>query len=173
MDKLVSCTHCQGVTEVAPKARSIFCPHFNKRLVLQDFCIKTYHAVRELATCGEVVVEKRGHVVATVRAASLTVRGRVTGAVTARERVVVIKTGAVHGDIRAPLLRVENGAAVNGFLHIGPGPDGVAQPLAGPSTAAKTPRKALKTSASRTTKPRTKRTAAKPRTRTSKDSKSG
>ncbi len=119
--KLVRCTHCTGEAEVADKAMSIFCPHCKKRLILEDFRIKSYTAVREFATCGDVVVEKRGAVAARVLVGSLLVRGRVQGEVQARDKVEVARTGEVRGDICAPRLIVRSGAMIKGFCRIGPG----------------------------------------------------
>ena len=119
--KLVRCTHCTGEAEVAAKAMSIFCPHCKKRLILEDFRIKSYTAVREFATCGDVVVEKRGAVAARVLVGSLLVRGRVQGEVHARDKVEVARTGEVRGDICAPRLIVRSGAMIKGFCRIGPG----------------------------------------------------
>jgi len=98
---------------------SIACPGCHKRLDLQNYRIRTYHAVREMVTCGDVVVERRGHVVAAVRANNLTVHGRLRGNVRVNGRVKVGKTGVIRGDIEAPKLRVEGGATLNGFVRIG------------------------------------------------------
>jgi hypothetical protein len=117
--KVVRCTHCTGLAEVAEKAMSIFCPHCKKRLILEDFCVKTYKAVREFATCGDVVVEKRGKVAARVLAQNLVVKGMVQGEVQAREKVEITRTGQVHGDISAPRLVVKGGARIKGFCRIG------------------------------------------------------
>lgn len=117
--RAVVCTWCNERTQVAPSAKSVVCPHCNKRLVIEDFRTASYHAVRQLATCGDVVVEKKGHVVAAVRAANVLVEGKLTGNVTASGTVTVGKAAVLKGDIVAPRLRVEGGAVVAGFLQIG------------------------------------------------------
>ena len=99
---------------------SVFCPHCKKRLILEDFRIKTYKAVREFATCGDVVVEKRGKVAAQMLAQNLVVKGMVQGDVRAREKIEIGRTGQVHGDISAPRLVVKAGAKIRGFCRIGP-----------------------------------------------------
>jgi predicted acyltransferase (DUF342 family) len=114
----VRCTHCEGVLEVAPRAMSVFCPHCNKRLVIEDIRIQRYYAVREIATCGDVVVGKRGHAVAAIRADNLIVEGKVSGDVVAVGCVRVASTASLTGDIRARGLSVEDGAAIHGFLRI-------------------------------------------------------
>ena len=116
----VVCTHCQRATDVALRAMSVFCPHCHKRLILEDFKIDSYYAVREFSTCGNVVVEKKGHVVAPIKAGNLTVKGKVQGHVTARGQVEIKKTGWFKGDLEAPCLVVENGAVLDGFVRIGP-----------------------------------------------------
>ena len=62
--KPITCPYCGGADEVSPKAMSTYCKHCRKTLILEDYKIKSYYAVREFFTCGEVVVEKKGQVVA-------------------------------------------------------------------------------------------------------------
>ncbi len=115
----VRCTYCDAPVEVALRAMSVFCPHCKKRLVLEDFKIDQYYAVREFFTCGDVVVEKKGHVVAPIRAANLIVKGKVQGSVTARGQVEIKKTGSFKGELQAPSLVVEAGGVLDGFVRIG------------------------------------------------------
>ncbi len=117
--KTVICTNCQQQTEVAPRAMSIWCPHCKKRLILENFKIRGYYAVSDFTTCGDIVVERRGYVVAPVKVGNLTIKGKLQGQVTARGKVTISKTGWLKGDIEAPSLRVRSGAVVNGFLRIG------------------------------------------------------
>ena len=101
------------------RAISGVCPHCNKRLEIEDVHIERYYAVRKLAICGDVLIDQRGHVVAAVHAANLTIKGKLKGNVRVRGRVRIGKTALVSGDIEAPLLRVENGAELCGYLRIG------------------------------------------------------
>lgn len=117
--KRVTCTYCDQETEVAARAMSIFCPHCKKRLILEDFKVKSYHAVREFFTCGDVVIEKRGHVVAVVKAGKITIKGKVQGNVTSRGLATITKTGSLKGGLSAPALHIENGGTLDGFLRIG------------------------------------------------------
>lgn len=117
--KQVICTHCQRESEVARRAMSVFCPHCKKRLILEDFKIRSYYAVRDFSTCGDIVVERNGHVVAPIKVENLTVKGKVQGHVTARGKVSIYKTGWFKGEIEAACLRVEGGAVLNGYLCIG------------------------------------------------------
>ena len=117
--KEVVCTHCGQATKVARRAMSVFCPHCKKRLILEDFKIKSYYAVRDFSTCGDIVVEKKGYVVAPIRVGNLTVKGKVQGRVIARGKVSINKTGWLKGGIEAPRLCVENGAVIDADVRIG------------------------------------------------------
>ncbi len=99
---------------------SVFCPHCKQRLILENFKIKTYHASRLFATCGNIVVEKGGLVSAPIQAANLTVRGQVQGNIEVRGLVKVADTGRIRGNIHAPRLEVIGGARLDGFCLISP-----------------------------------------------------
>ena len=118
--KEVVCPHCGGVTEAARRAMSIFCPHCHQRVILEDFRIRRYHGVVEFATCGDVVVERRGFLVASVKVDNLTVKGKVQGKVTARGSVRICKNGQLKGDVTTPLLIVESGGMLDGFVQVRP-----------------------------------------------------
>ena len=117
--KQVQCTYCGKSCDVARRAMSVFCPHCRKRLILEDYKIKSYYAVREFFTCGNIIVERKGYVVAPVKAGSLTVKGKVQGSVTSRGLVNIARTGWFKGDLEAPSLHIESGAVIDGFLRIG------------------------------------------------------
>ncbi len=117
--KEVTCTNCGQHTKVARRAMSVFCPHCKQRLVLEDFKIRSYYAVRDFSTCGDIVVERKGHVVAPIKVGNLTVKGKVQGRVTARGTVNIRKTGSLKGDLEAPSLLIEGGGVLQGFLRIG------------------------------------------------------
>jgi len=117
--KRVVCTYCDKECEVAARAMSVFCPHCKKRLILEDFKISSYHAVREFFTCGEVIIEKKGHVVAPIKAGQITIKGKVQGNIISRGPAVISKTGSLKGGITAPVLHIEQGAVLDGFLRIG------------------------------------------------------
>ncbi|MGB2986054.1 MAG: polymer-forming cytoskeletal protein, partial [Phycisphaerae bacterium] len=101
------------------RAMSVFCPHCKKRLILEDFKIRSYYAVRDFSTCGDIAVERKGHVVAPIKVRNLTIKGKVQGHVTARGKVSIKKTGWFKGEIVAPRLHVETGAVLDSFLRIG------------------------------------------------------
>ena len=118
--KCIVCPYCSRPTEVALRAMSIFCPHCRKRVILENYKITSYYAVREFFTCGDIVVEKKGQVIATIRAGNLTVKGKVQGDVCVQGTVKLLKGAAMKGSIEAPVVDVEPGASFDGALRIGP-----------------------------------------------------
>ncbi|MBN1341189.1 MAG: polymer-forming cytoskeletal protein [Phycisphaerae bacterium] len=114
----VSCTYCGREIEISTRAMSVFCPHCQKRVVCENYTIKSYHAVRNIATCGDVIIEKRGHVVAPIRAESLIIRGLVRGNIIARNRVEIESTGVVQGNVEARRLIMRDGAKLMGACKI-------------------------------------------------------
>ena len=105
---------------VALRAMSVFCPHCTKRVILENYRIRTYHATREFSTCGDILVESRGIVHAPIHVDNLTVKGRVHGSVHARGRVLIDRTGQMRGDVRASHLVVVAGGVINGYCHVEP-----------------------------------------------------
>jgi cytoskeletal protein CcmA (bactofilin family) len=73
----------------------------------------------EITASGDVDVEASATVRARLDGRNVTVRGNVTGNVTARARLSVAGTGVVAGDVRAARLRVDDGGVVNGSITMG------------------------------------------------------
>lgn len=121
--KCILCPYCSQPTEVALRAMSIFCPHCRKRVILEDYKITSYYAVREFFTCGDIVVEKKGQVVAPIKVGNLTVKGKVQGDVSARGTVTLAKGATLKGTIEAKCINIEPGASFDGFVRIGPAPE--------------------------------------------------
>ncbi|NOX59272.1 MAG: polymer-forming cytoskeletal protein [Planctomycetes bacterium] len=107
---------------------SVFCDHCRKRLILENYVIKSYQAVKGYATCGDVSVEKRGRVAAPIQSNSLTVKGKVNGNVEARGKVEVTSTGSLEGHLKATSLLVLKGASFDGYCEIRPSEEPAAQP---------------------------------------------
>jgi len=118
-EKSVSCTHCGHLFDVALRPMSTACPHCHKRIILEDYKVDSYYSVRDFSTSGNIVVEKKGHVVAPIKAANLTVKGKVQGAVVALGEVRLTKTGYLKGQIAAKSIYVEAGGVLDAFLRIG------------------------------------------------------
>jgi len=70
-----------------------------------------------MASDFDVTVELGAHVDGAVTARRITVRGRSTGRLIAREVVHVLQSAAVRADVRAPKMSLEEGATFNGCVE--------------------------------------------------------
>jgi cytoskeletal protein CcmA (bactofilin family) len=68
----------------------------------------------ELKVSGDVTVDSSATVQATIEGANVSIRGQVTGNVTARRRLTLGGSGRLNGDVKVGRLTVEDGAALNG-----------------------------------------------------------
>ena len=85
----------------------------------------------EIVGQGAVVVGEQGEVEASIQANSITIRGKVKGAVCASEKLEIQEHGVLLGDIDTPILIVEPGGYFDGHCHM-PAP-GVAKEATAPS----------------------------------------
>ena len=110
----IVCYHCQRRFDVAAKAITHSCPACSKRLVVEDVVIKTLHSVVKLQTCGRVIIEPRGHVIAQRVDAQegLEVDGKIEAAVYAGGPVRIGAKAHWKGDCTAPRVRVEVGSHI-------------------------------------------------------------
>ncbi|GIW76126.1 MAG: hypothetical protein KatS3mg104_1189 [Phycisphaerae bacterium] len=117
--RTIVCLYCDKAQEVSRRAMQITCKYCYKSLRVEDVLIKAYEARRVIDTCGMVVVEKRGHVVADrIRCSGLIVRGKVKAHVDSKGAVLVGPEADLIGDVTAPSLAVGAGAVLNGFYRI-------------------------------------------------------
>jgi cytoskeletal protein CcmA (bactofilin family) len=65
-----------------------------------------------------LIIGQEGKVVATIHAHTITIEGSLKGDVFGEERVVVKKTGNVHGNISAPQVSLEEGAKFKGSMDM-------------------------------------------------------
>ena len=72
----------------------------------------------EIVGQGAVVVGEQGEVEASIQANSITIRGKVKGAVRAAERLEIQEHGVLLGDIDTPVLIVEPGGYFDGHCHM-------------------------------------------------------
>jgi cytoskeletal protein CcmA (bactofilin family) len=73
----------------------------------------------ELRIGGNVEVGNGATVKALIDGSSVTVRGDVEGPVTAREKVLLGRSGKLNGDVTAKRLQIEDGASINGHVRTG------------------------------------------------------
>jgi len=67
----VQCYRCGHRREVGGRTQSTNCPGCNKPLQVSDIVVKGYLAVKELQTCGRIIVHKKGKVIADLVEAQL------------------------------------------------------------------------------------------------------
>src|SRR4051812_5285832 len=60
----VQCYHCKHRFEVGAQTKTSSCPKCSKQLLVEDVIVKTIHSVSKIQTCGRLVVEKKGRVIA-------------------------------------------------------------------------------------------------------------
>jgi|SRR5579872_4411361 len=68
----------------------------------------------DLKASGDVTIDSTATVQAPIEGANVSVRGQVTGNVTARKRLTLGGSGRLNGDVRVSRLTVEDGATLNG-----------------------------------------------------------
>jgi len=93
-----------------------------------------------------LTIGANGSCSAEVHAKTVVVVGKVTGNVSATERIEIQATGLVNGDVAAPRLVVAEGAVVNGSIEMGTkktGPVAAGAPSIGPAPLPPAERKAL------------------------------
>lgn len=71
-----------------------------------------------IAVGQNVVVEPGANLEANIESSTVTVSGRVTGNISARERVDVRADGKVVGDIKAPRISIADGASFKGNVDM-------------------------------------------------------
>ena len=67
---------------------------------------------------GKVLIGKSGRAEAVIHAGTVVVGGVLKGQITATEKVVILSTGMVIGNIKAPRLLVEDGVILNGRCSV-------------------------------------------------------
>ena len=74
----------------------------------------------EVSATGDVEIADEAHVKASVAGGDVSIHGHVNGAVTARKRLVVARSGSLIGDVRVARLVVQDGATFSGNVTMGP-----------------------------------------------------
>jgi hypothetical protein len=126
----VQCYHCRHRFDVAAMAKSTVCPSCNKALLIEDVVVTTHKAVRKIQTCGKVIVQKKGHVIAQLVEAisGVEVIGTMEASVVTQGSVHLGKAARWKGNCRAVTLSAELGCVItSGYFEIHAG---VAEPAA-------------------------------------------
>jgi cytoskeletal protein CcmA (bactofilin family) len=74
----------------------------------------------EIHATGNVDVDDDAQVNASLAGGDVSIRGHVSGPVTARKKLVVAKSGSLTGDVRVARLVIQDGATFSGKVSMGP-----------------------------------------------------
>ncbi|MEO1237221.1 MAG: polymer-forming cytoskeletal protein [Planctomycetota bacterium] len=114
--KTVQCYHCDHRFEVGGRAQSTSCPGCNKPVMVADQVIdKQRGPIRELKTCGKIIVKKRGRLIChhVVAHNGLECEGIVDAqTVVSRTPVTLGKKSTFKGDLTAPAIDIAEGAKI-------------------------------------------------------------
>ena len=102
----------EGVVTLGPDDR------LEGKLVIRSGLLVQGSLEGEVITSGDMTVEAGALVKAKVECRNLTVRGRVEGDVSARQRLRLSGSGFLQGSIRVNKLQVEDGATLNGSIEM-------------------------------------------------------
>lgn len=106
---------------VTARALSVFCPHCQTRVSMENLRIVGSHPGKRLATAGDILVEPSSRLQLDIVCNRIVIRGRIKGSVSAGEYVEIEGTGHVIGDITAPKLVVKDGGGMQGrFIRTAP-----------------------------------------------------
>src|SRR5260370_24867631 len=72
----------------------------------------------ELKASGDITVDSGASIQATIEAANVSVRGQVTGNVTAKKRLTLGGSGHLNGDVKVARLHVQDAATLHGNVTI-------------------------------------------------------
>jgi cytoskeletal protein CcmA (bactofilin family) len=68
----------------------------------------------DLKATGDVTIDPGANIQASIEGGNVSVRGKVTGSVTAKKRLTLGGSGRLDGDVKVSRLTVEDGATLNG-----------------------------------------------------------
>ena len=123
VNRQIACYHCGHLLDVSAKAMSTTCPGCHKAIKVEDLVVKTYVPVNDLQTCGKIRVTKRGRVAAkNVHSGdTLWLEGSIEGSVIADGNIKLGPKSSWKGKkLAGPKLIVQDGAALDGFVQVGP-----------------------------------------------------
>lgn len=130
--RTIACYHCGHRFETSARTMSTSCKKCSNSLKVEDITIKGPHSVRKIQTCGRILVEVKGLLLAPIiqTGDGLEVKGSLEGNVTTYGPVVLGPKARWKGDCKAPALTVELGAIIHkGYFEIArPPPPPPAEP---------------------------------------------
>ncbi|MCY3023229.1 MAG: polymer-forming cytoskeletal protein [Planctomycetota bacterium] len=120
--RLIRCPNCSAAQEVSPAAQSVVCRHCNVTIRVTDQKITQYSATVSLETCGALTIEKKGALVVQKRVvvSNLTLKGSLKGDTLVYDTARIAAGAQLVGKLKARVLRVEDGAALKGYIEVVP-----------------------------------------------------
>ena len=118
----ILCYHCGSTQEVGRRAMTVTCRKCNKPLQIGDIKVKAYDARRKIQTTGDVVIERKGQIVAdSIDCGGLVVRGQLKAknGVTVRGLALIGPETEMSGDLKAYQVAVGSGATLDGYFCVG------------------------------------------------------
>jgi len=103
---------------------TVGCPKCGKQLLVDDIVVKTTQQVRKLQTCGRIIVQPKGRVVADLVEAheGIECRGLVRTKGYLGGPVLIGAKATWKGDCETPTLAIEAGATIeDGYFEVGGG----------------------------------------------------
>lgn len=137
--RTVQCYFCHRHFDVPAKAMSLSCPWCYRRVTLDDVVVKGECFAKAVQTCGRVIVQPKGKVVASLIEGRMGVEvyGTIDGPTRSGIRMYIAATGRVTGGISAPSIYIEPGGRVGGgLMQIGAAAEGPPVETGGPRRAA-------------------------------------
>ncbi|MEJ6951955.1 bactofilin family protein [Natronospora cellulosivora (SeqCode)] len=67
---------------------------------------------------GDVLIGENGQVNTTIDARNVVIAGKVNGNINARDKIEILPTGSLNGDIKSKVLKIDEGAVFNGVSNI-------------------------------------------------------
>jgi hypothetical protein len=120
--RTIQCYHCRHRFKVSGRAMTTSCPKCSKPLMVDDVIVKTFEAVRKIQTCGRIVIQKKGHVIASLVEANggVEVEGILEAKVVSGGPVRIGPKAMWKGDCNAPSLSVDEGCKIAGGYFVIP-----------------------------------------------------
>jgi cytoskeletal protein CcmA (bactofilin family) len=82
----------------------------------------------DVEVTGDLEIDDMAKVKASLAGRDVNIRGHVNGAVVARKRLIVARSGSLIGDVRVERLVIQDGATFSGQVSMGPGASKAAPP---------------------------------------------
>lgn len=120
--RALQCYHCRHRFDVPARTMTSSCPKCSKPLLVEDVVVKGIEACRKLQTCGRIVIEKRGRVMAQLVEAhqGIEVQGVMETKKYSGGPVSLGAKAEWKGDCHAPRIDIEPGAKIVGGYFVIP-----------------------------------------------------